>query len=160
MGYDEILDLVFNNLKNLFYPEEWLELDLSFSKSELFALLLVDRHGEIIMSQVADFINVPMSTATGIAERLVKKGYLKRERSESDRRIVVVKLTENGKELISSLRNTAIDYIGLINESLTDEERQVLIKVFLKVIQIVEQKQTGNKNEDKEENRIKHIKID
>ena len=160
MEYDEMLDLIFNNLKSLFYPEEWLDLDLSFSKSELFALLLVDRHGEIIMSQVADFIKVPMSTATGIAERLVKKGYLKRERSESDRRIVVVKLTEKGKDLIGELKNTASEYLRLINESLTDEERQVLMKAFLKIVQIVEKKHTVGDSEDIVQNQIKHIKID
>ncbi|MEL7567418.1 MAG: MarR family transcriptional regulator [Dehalobacterium sp.] len=160
MEYDEMLDLIFNNLKSLFYPEEWLDLDLSFSKSELFAMLLVDRYGEIIMSQVADFINVPMSTATGIAERLVKKGYLKRERSESDRRIVVVKLTEKGKDLISELKNTASEYLRLINESLTAEERQVLMKVFLKIVQIVEKKHTVGESEDIAQNQIKHIKID
>lgn len=160
MGYDEILDFIFNNLKNLFYPEEWLNLDLSFSKSELFAMLLVDRHGEIIMSQVADFINVPMSTATGIAERLVKKGYLKRERSESDRRIVVVKLTEEGKELISDLKNTVSEYIRLINESLTDEERQVLMKIVLRAMQIIEKKQTSSESEDNGQNQIKHIEIE
>jgi len=160
LEYDGVLDFIFNNFKKLFYPEEWLNLDLSFSKSEIFAMLLVDRHGEIIMSQVADFINVPMSTATGIAERLVKKGYLKRERSETDRRIVVVKLTEQGKDLIRDLKNTISEYIHLINESLTDEERQVLMKIVLKAMQIVEKKQTSSENEDIAQNQIKHIKIE
>ena len=36
-------------------------------------MLFVDRYEEIIMSRIAEYINVPMSTATGIVERLVKK---------------------------------------------------------------------------------------
>ena len=34
---NEISDMLFENLKKVFFPEEWLRLDMKFSKSEIFA---------------------------------------------------------------------------------------------------------------------------
>lgn len=128
-----IYDMAIDALRKVLYPEEWINLDLSLSKSEIFTLLQADRNGEIIMSQIADYINIPMSTATGLIERLVKKGYIERLRSESDRRIVTIRLTESGKKLTNDLKDTMKGYIQLIFDSLTDEEKDLLFGIFTKV---------------------------
>jgi DNA-binding MarR family transcriptional regulator len=141
---ENIWDLIFNNLKKLLYPREWISLDLEFSKSELFTMLLVDKQVEIIMSNIADYINVSMSTANGIVERLVKNGYLTRERSDSDRRIVVVRLTEKGKKLIDELKSKLFEYIKLIYDALNEEERTLLFKIFTKITAILERKASDN----------------
>lgn len=144
---NNIFSFLIDNLNKLFYPEEWILLDMTFTKSEIFTMLVVDRHGEIIMSQVAGYINVPMSTATGIVDRLVKNGYLKRERSEQDRRIVVICLSDKGKEVIDKLKESVMKYIGMINDSLTDEERQLLYNIFIKFINILN-RDNSDKNVD------------
>ena len=157
--YENIMDLFFNNLKKLLYPQEWISLDLEFSKSELFAMLFVDKHGEIIMSKIAEHINVSMSTANGIVERLVKNGYLNRDRSDSDRRIVVIRLTDKGKDLVNELKNTVSEYIKLIYEALDDEERKLIFKVFNKVVNILDKKSTKTQN-DIPKNQLKKIVIE
>ncbi|WP_010681262.1 MarR family transcriptional regulator [Acetivibrio cellulolyticus] len=158
--YPEIMSLFIDNFKKLFSPEDWLDFDLSFSKSELFVLLLVDNRGEVIMSQVAEFINTPMSTATGIVDRLVKNKYLARERSDNDRRIVVIKLTDNGKSIVNKLKETISRYIKIVDDSLTDEERTVLIKAVMKVFDVLNKRNTPLKTEGTESNKIKKIDIE
>ncbi|MFZ5986197.1 MAG: MarR family winged helix-turn-helix transcriptional regulator [Bacillota bacterium] len=160
MNHNELLDFFIDNLKKFFYPEEWINLDLSFSKSELFTMLLIEKHGEIIMSQIADYTGVPMSTATGVVDRLVKHGYLIRERSESDRRIVVIKLTAKGKGLVDELKSTAMNYIKLIYDSLTDEERLLLGKIFTKVMRVFNEKNLHDGEEEEEANKVKKIEIE
>lgn len=83
----------------------------------------VGKHGEIIMSQIADFVNVPISTATGIVERLVKNGFMERERSDTDRRVVVIKLTDKGKKLIEEIKKSGRAYVK--------SDKTVLKKVIL-----------------------------
>jgi DNA-binding MarR family transcriptional regulator len=146
--YEDIYDLFFNKLKKLLYPEEWISLDLDFSKSELFTMLLVDRNGEIIMSKIADYVNVSMSTANGIVERLIKKGLLSRDRSDSDRRIVVIRLTEEGKNLVNELKKVVLEYIGLIFEALDDEERKLIFKIFNKITDIIDSKAKKSTGDD------------
>lgn len=140
MEYSELFDALFDSLRKLLYPEEWISIDLYISKSELLTLLQVDRSGEIIMSQIADYINIPMSTATGLVERLVKKGYIERARNESDRRIVTIRLTDEGKKLAGEMKQTINGYIQLIYDALTDEERKLLFGIFAKIGAILTKK--------------------
>ena len=51
------------------------------------------------MTETAEILRITVGTLTTSVNRLVKKGYVERLRDESDRRIVLIKLTENGKEV-------------------------------------------------------------
>ncbi|WP_243098258.1 MarR family winged helix-turn-helix transcriptional regulator [Serpentinicella alkaliphila] len=137
-----------------------MEFDSNFSKSELLTLLLVERYGQIIMSQIAEHINLPMSTTSGMVERLVKGGFLKRERSEEDRRIVVIALTEQGKGLVSKLKRIIHNYINKITEELT-EEVQLLYKIFIKTMNIINNMHNDETIGGKENSgKIKKIEIE
>lgn len=160
MKQDQIINMILDNMKNLFYPEEWLEIDMKLSKTELFTMLIVDRYGEAIMSKISSEINVSMSTATGIVDRLVKKKYLKRERSESDRRIVLIKLTDKGYKTIEALKDSMSMYLNTIYESLTEEEIKALSGIIIKIINIFSGQQEIKEPEKKEKSTIKKIEIE
>jgi DNA-binding MarR family transcriptional regulator len=160
LDYNDIINLIFDNLKKIVFPEEWLNIDLALSKQEVFAMFLVQRQGEIIMSQVADYVNVPMSTATGIIDRLVRNGYMERERSDTDRRVVVIKLTEKGKSLIEGLIQTGSEYIRMISEGLTGEERDTLYSIITKILRILNDKNQKIKEKEQDETQIRKINIE
>jgi DNA-binding MarR family transcriptional regulator len=134
LGLEEIIDFFFENINHLFFPENWLQLDLKFSKSELFTLLLIDRRREITMTELADYISAPMSTANGVAERLVKKGIVTRDRSDADRRIVVLRLSEEGTRLVAGFKDLASGYLKAAMEELSEEEIETLAGIALKII--------------------------
>ncbi len=150
MSNNNLFDFFLENAKKILYPEEWINIDLQLSKSELIAMLMVDRNKGIIMSQIADYINVPMSTATSIIDRLVKKDLLKRERHEIDRRIVVISLTDEGSLLINDIKDKIFKYINLVENVLTEDEKKTLINIFIKVVNVINSEKTEeNKNEEK-----------
>jgi DNA-binding MarR family transcriptional regulator len=132
-----LYDFLVDNLKTFFFPEDWLELDLNFSKTELMALVVVERYGEVSMSQICDALNIPMSTATGIVDRMVRKGFLQRERSETDRRMVVVSMTEKGRGIFQHYKGMLTGYLEQIEAALTENELQLLYKIFMKVTAII-----------------------
>jgi len=158
--FNDILELFFGNIKKLFFPEDWLQIDLKFSKSEIFAMLLVDRKKEITMTELADYINVSMSTANGIIERLVKKGYVKRDRSDSDRRIVVLQLTEEGSQLVLNLKEFVSRYLKMALEELTEEEVQSLIDIVLKIMRGLQRKTDKDASAKPAESEIRKIPIE
>jgi DNA-binding MarR family transcriptional regulator len=137
LDYNEIYDTVFDTFKKLLYPEEWINIDQTLSKSELFTLLQVERNGEIIMSQIADYINISMSTATGIVERLVKQGFIERNRNDSDRRIVTIRLTAEGKTLAESIKSKIFGVARQLLESLSEEEQKLLFSIFTKITNVL-----------------------
>jgi DNA-binding MarR family transcriptional regulator len=158
LDFNDISELLFDNIKKIFFPNEWLKLDLKFSKSEIFAMFLIDKRYEITMTELAEYIDSPMSTATGIVDRLVKSGYIIRERSEEDRRIVVLQLTQEGSQLISRIKELISGYLNVIVEDLTEEEKQFLTGIVFKIIHSLE---TGfNKELPDEQNKDDIKKID
>ena len=140
MDFGYVWDLLFDNIKKFVFPEEWLKVDLAFSKQEVFALILLERRGEIIMSDIAGYVNVSMSTATGIVDRLVKNGYVERNRGDSDRRVVMIRLTEKGKSFADQIKNLGTRYFERISDALTEEERAFLFRIFSKVMGVISEK--------------------
>src|SRR6516162_8897815 len=72
---DRLLDLIFTGglRRPLFHPDV-LALERQLPRSELVALLLLQRHGERTMSELAEVLGAPLSTASGIVVRLTRKG--------------------------------------------------------------------------------------
>ncbi len=160
MTPEGLYDLFLENLKKFLYPQEWVTLDLSFSKSELLTLLLVEKEGQVIMSQISEYVNSSMSTATGIVERLVQRGYLVRERSEADRRIVLVTLTEQGKAFVAELKRLAFSYIRAALGALTAAEQKSLLNIVTKIVGALKNVGSEAEGSGAVENRIKKIMIE
>ena len=55
------------------------------------------------MSTVARELNVTVGTLTIAVNNLVKKGYIQRMRSQEDRRVVLISLTEQGEESLFTI---------------------------------------------------------
>lgn len=130
----DIYEFLLDNIQKIVVPEELITLELSLSRFELLALQLSEKFQIITMSNLAQGMAVPMSTATGIVDRLVKRGLLKRDRSEEDRRVVTVSLTDNGKALVENLKAHFRDFLDRIRSLLTEEEFETGLKLVRKVI--------------------------
>jgi DNA-binding MarR family transcriptional regulator len=157
---DQIVDLLIENMKKLFFPEEWFDMDMKFSKFELFTMLFLDKRKEITMTELVEYINSPMSTATGIVDRLVKNGYVIRERSETDRRIVILRLTEEGAQLIKKLKELISGYLGMVLEDLTDEEKRFITNIAMKIMNSLQRKFNNTASVEQGKNDIRKIEIE
>jgi DNA-binding MarR family transcriptional regulator len=65
------------------------------------ALHVLAQNGEMTMSEIATAMFCDASNATGLVDRLVKRGLAERRPAEHDRRAKVVRLTAAGKRLES-----------------------------------------------------------
>ncbi|UOQ44992.1 MarR family transcriptional regulator [Halobacillus salinarum] len=158
--FDNLEDLFFNHIEKLFFPEEWLKLDLKFSKSEILTMLYLYKRKEITMREIVEYLNSPMSTATGIADRLVKNGFIHRCRSEHDRRIVILKLSEKGTGLVKEIMNMVSSYVNVVLDNLTEEEKQFLTQIVLKIISSVQKKLSEDHVQPEDNHSIKKIEIE
>lgn len=158
--YEDFFELIFENLKRIIFPEEWLTLDIEMPKQELFTIMIVDKLGEITMSQISDQMNFPMSTATGIIDRLVKKGYIQRGKSEFDRRIVAITLTDKGRLFAQNLKTNISTYIKMAYDALDEEERQYLFKIFIKISSAFQHFRSENEKDKEKQNSVIKIQIE
>jgi DNA-binding MarR family transcriptional regulator len=123
-----------DKIKYLLSPEIWGNELFNCSKNEVFVLLLLYRQSDVNMTQIADYLTVPLNTATGIVGRMEKRDFLVRERSSEDKRVVTIKLTDAGRAAIRDILNEMIRYGQLMMDSFTDEEAKLVFKLVDKVM--------------------------
>lgn len=85
---------------------------------QFLILSFLFREGESNMTLLAKYMDVSTAAITGIAERLVRDNYAVRVYDPADRRIIKIKLTAKGNELVKR-----------VNE----QKRQLTIKIFTKL---------------------------
>lgn len=85
------------------------------------------------MSAIARELSVTVGTLTIAINSLVKKGYVERERSRVDRRVVYISLSEKGREAYEHHAEFHKAMIDGIIESMSQEEMEVLIKTVAKL---------------------------
>jgi DNA-binding MarR family transcriptional regulator len=73
------------------------------SMAQLHVLHLVESHGEMPMGRLADMLDVSISNATGLIDRVEERGFVERTRVPSDRRMVMVRLTSNGHQMLDEI---------------------------------------------------------
>jgi DNA-binding MarR family transcriptional regulator len=97
-------------------------LDLHLTMPQLKMLFAIDWLGPVPMNQLAAFLRVSVSAATGLLDRLVEQGLAHRETDARDRRVVRAAATERGLALALDLRSAGTDRLGQILEHLSEDE--------------------------------------
>ena len=96
---------------------------------QLFTIGFLNEKGESRMTDLARFMKVSTAAMTGVVERLVRDAYALRVFDPQDRRIIKVKLTPKGLELIKKInqqkRRMFIDIFSQISP--TERERYLSI---------------------------------
>ena len=71
--------------------------DLTFARYEVLMLLAFSSRGSLPMSVIGSRLQVHPASVTSAVERLEKQGFTRRERTESDRRMVLARITSTGR---------------------------------------------------------------
>lgn len=74
------------------------------------------------MKDISDHLMRGMPSATSMIDRLVKKGYVERVPDPADRRVVLCRITEPGREMLDRFSRMGAVGFEAISESLTDDE--------------------------------------
>ena len=75
----------------------------SFSFSQAMVLQTLHRAKTMKMTELSRFLGLSKTNATGLIDRLVRRGLVRRGRSEEDRRVVIVSLTTEGRRTAARL---------------------------------------------------------
>ncbi|MGD2124666.1 MAG: MarR family transcriptional regulator [Desulfobacteraceae bacterium] len=100
------------------------------SVPQLLCLQCLYENGNMSMSEIAENIMVNMSTVTGIVDRLEQKGFLKRLRVSTDRRVITIALTEKGKSLAENSPPAVHHKIIQAVKKLSEPEREEIFQAL------------------------------
>ena len=103
------------------------------TREEIRALIVLSLRGETTMSDLAVALGVPMSTATHTVDKLVTKELVLRTRSEQDRRLVLVEMSEPGRKFqeASRAKHQLMARSWLV--PLSPGEREIFLELMAKI---------------------------
>lgn len=107
--------------------------DTALTKLDLAALKVLGKQEHFIMSELAEKMSVALSSTTEIVDRLVARDYVSRSRIEEDRRIVQVRLTDKGENLLADHRRQGRVMVERMLSCLDEKEQEELIRILEKV---------------------------
>jgi DNA-binding MarR family transcriptional regulator len=112
------------------------QLDKEVTGPQLALLEVLRNEGAQKMTDLAEKLCVTVGAVTLLGDRLIKSGLVERERLQSDRRVVLLSITQGGLDLVEQfwqVRNQVLQkYLG----RLTDDEVQQLCVLYKKMLNI------------------------
>lgn len=100
------------------------------SPTDLWLLDGVVRHGPVRMGDLASWQGVDKSTVTSQLRRLVDRGLVARDPSPSDRRVVLVRATGEGRRLQESVSRAGARVLEEVVAGWTPEDRRAFATLF------------------------------
>jgi len=129
--YDTINEVLVKLFRDIMDIEEKAIITEEFkdiSNNDMHIIEAIGKIGSKSMSTVAKQLKVTVGTLTIAINNLVKKGYVCRERSEEDRRVVLISLTELGKSAYRHHEKFHQEMIEATLNGLNKEETEILVK--------------------------------
>ncbi|MGQ9708208.1 MAG: MarR family winged helix-turn-helix transcriptional regulator [bacterium] len=115
-----------------------------FSFSQMMILLTLLRTYPISMNQLAQTLGLSKANASGLVDRLVKKGVIERFRSEEDRRVVLVQLTPAGAKMAAHLARLNRRGLSRMMRRIPERDLQVFINTLEWLAQGLAGSEKGN----------------
>ena len=129
---EELLGDVLNEMNQISFRDfqgalkRWHEGALSLVHLNL--LMLLRARGPLTMTHLAELLDVSVASATGIVDRMEKKGVIERTRSEEDRRVVEVSVTDVGEEVFSAMQAERQIRITQLLSEIRDDDLAALLQ--------------------------------
>lgn len=105
---------------------------------QLLALQTLHDDGPLTTSAVAKLIHLSNSTVVGILDRMEQKGWVRRERSEGDRRVVLVSLTAEGEQFLAEAPELLQDRLAQGLRRLPEQEQLEIAQALEKIVKLLE----------------------
>lgn len=132
----EIDELLFNALTAVyaFEREKVNRFELSFG--QIYLLQLLCRQSPSRMTEIAQRMGMPLSTATRFVAKMEKMNLLERVKDTSDGRAILVSLNDKGKKVVKEVEDHSFGILAVNLKDFSDEEVEAIMQTgrFLKKI--------------------------
>ena len=128
MVFNQILAWEDQSLRSVGYK------DISVREMHIIeAISLLEGQGTNTMANIAKILSVSPGSLTTAVNALVNKGYVERWRSESDRRVVLVRPTEKGMEVNARHKGFHDELVDFVTEAISEKDLDGTLKSLEKL---------------------------
>lgn len=100
---------------------------------QVTAIKVLENFGALSLTDLSARMSSTNSTMTGIADRMERDGLVERIRSETDRRVVQIALTERGRALAAQIPVASMALFADALRSLDERDRRDLTRILRKL---------------------------
>lgn len=100
---------------------------------QLLVLQAIDDLGAVAISRLSSEVSLSQATVTTILDRLERRGYVARQRSDQDKRVVHALLTEAGQQVVASAPTPLQEAFSVRFEQLKDWEQSQILTALQRV---------------------------
>ena len=100
------------------------------SYAQFFLLGYLANEDYLTMTDISKKMGHSTAAATGLVDRLEKRGYVQRLHAADDRRKVMVQITRKGIEMVTRLRNSIADSITEIMAAQESGEEEAIQPIY------------------------------
>ena len=112
--------------------------DYNITRSQMGILIYIQvaecKNIEANQVDIEKEFNLKNPTVTGLINRLEEKGYIKRVRSDKDKRYNKLELTESGREILNKGKRKAQENEEKLLKILPDDEIKELKRILTKIV--------------------------
>ncbi|MGZ7043937.1 MAG: MarR family winged helix-turn-helix transcriptional regulator [Methanobacterium sp.] len=95
-------------------------------RSYYHVLGVLKKRGELPMSKIGNRVHISKSNMTSLIDKLVEDGLVERIPDKNDRRVINIKITDKGNDLLKNLRKHSNNEIKKNLSALSDEDMEKL----------------------------------
>lgn len=115
--------------------------ELGLTRTQFSILLTLAVKSPLTMSELAVYIASSKEQATRAVAPLVNEGYLERIQDESNRKLVLVRLTSEGKSIMEAKEKCFREAMAARISQLSSQDREDFIKAIRTTLQILKKLQ-------------------
>ena len=112
-------------------------LNLTFPQA--LVLTVLGEEDPVPISTLAERTGSANSTVSGIVDRLEKLGLARRQRSEVDRRVIYVEVTDQYRDLRSRAKTDVVSYFNALMEAMSPEDRTMVAAALRRLDEVLSQ---------------------
>ena len=105
---------------------------------QLVILQEISNHGEVTAGEIARAVSLSQATVTGILERMEKRGLLARQRSDRDKRRIMVSITGTGEQVLRDAPPLMQEAFVERFTSLQDWEQTMILSALQRLVLIMD----------------------
>ncbi|NQV04068.1 MAG: MarR family transcriptional regulator [Candidatus Omnitrophica bacterium] len=113
----------------------------NISTAQMIMLVSIHDHGQCKLKTLAKERGISPPTATGLIDRLLRAGYVKRGSDPEDRRVVMVSLTKKGENAVQDFLSTVRKRWKNILIHLTSKEQHQYLNIVKKIVSVLSGKE-------------------
>ncbi len=107
--------------------------DKHLSLAQTHTIEVLGSHGAMRMKELASRLGITTGTLTVQVDKLVNAGFIQRRPHHSDRRSILVELTDDGQSLYREHDDLHLSLTEEITANLDDNERAILLQCLAKM---------------------------